>query len=160
MTPPDCSAERIHALHAWYEANVMRMRITPEVERLWLLWLKAGYNGPDLKRVVVYLKRQINSGKRKDGSLALVNLLGIDEHGVHRFATDLGLASANYRVDSKLSALPDSEVAGNPQPARRRDVAEALTPRPGAALTHEQLQARITELETLKRTITTDAIES
>jgi hypothetical protein len=146
---PDCSAERIHALHAWYEANVMKMRCTPEVERLWFQFCKAGYNGQQLKRVILYLRREINRGKRNNGSLSISSMLRPDEAGVLRFSIDLGLSGANYGIESKLSALPASE--GEPaQPQRHGQSTAGAQPLPGVHLTAAQLADRRSQLDALR----------
>lgn len=113
---PQSSNERIAALHAWYSRNVLAMRLTPEVERLWWDWLKAGYNGTDLRDVIRYIRRQISTGKRNEGALKLSNLLARSENGFLKFDEDLGLARArgNLNVDKKLEPAPDAE-AGSPK---------------------------------------------
>jgi hypothetical protein len=105
------SAERLQALHGWYTRNVMALRLTPEVERLWWDWLKAGYNGNDLRDVVRYIRRQISTGKRNEGALKLSNLFARSESGFLKFDEDLGLARArgNLSVDKRLEMAPDSE---------------------------------------------------
>lgn len=105
--------ERITALHTWYQRNVMTVRLTPEVERLWWEWLKAGYNGTDLRDVIRYIRRQISTGKRNEGALKLSNLLARSENGFLKFDEDLGLARArgNLNVDKKLEPAPDSPPA-------------------------------------------------
>lgn len=103
--------QRIHALHAWYSRNVMEVRLTPEVERLWLEWLKSGYNGNDLRAVLIYLRRQICVGKRNEGALKLSNIFERSEDGTfQKFDEDLGLsrARANLSVDKRIEAAPDS----------------------------------------------------
>lgn len=103
---------RINALHAWYCRNVMEMRLTPEVERLWLEWLKAGYCGPDLRDAVRYIRRQIALGKRNEGALKLTNLIARGEVGFIGFDQDLGLARARTNLNpmKKLEPAPDHEA--------------------------------------------------
>lgn len=105
---------RITALHDWYCRNVMPVRLTPEVERLWLEWLKAGYCGPDLRAVILYLRRQIAIGKRNEGSLKLTNLIQRSEAGFIGFDMDLGLARARTNLNpmKKLEPAPDAPNAG------------------------------------------------
>ena len=112
--------QRIHALHAWYARNVMDVRLTPEVERLWLEWLKAGYNGNDLRSVLIYLRRQICVGKRNEGALKLSNLFERSEDGAfQKFDEDLGLsrARANLNVDKRIEAAPDAAPGGRDRAA-------------------------------------------
>lgn len=151
QNPPEARSlfMRIHALHAWYESNVMRIRLTPEIERLWLQFFKAGYNGKDLAKVIKYLRSEINRGKRNNGSLSLSSLLRPDEAGVLRFAIDLGLAGASYGVDKKLTPLPDGEAPAAPLPCPGRNPAvQAQSPEQGP--TAEQLAARNAEFARLK----------
>ncbi len=110
QVPP--SAERIRALHQWYCENVMPLRLTPEVERLWFEWLKAGYCGPDLRDVVLYIRRQISTGKRNEGALKLTNLIQRSEAGFIGFDQDLGLARSrrNLQVDRRLAPAPDAPL--------------------------------------------------
>ena len=106
---PDDLRQRIHALHEWYCQNVMRVRLTPEVERLWLEWLTAGYNGPQLRSVILYLRKQICVSKRNEGALKLSNLFERAEDGSFRkFDEDLGLATSrgNLNIDKKLPPAP------------------------------------------------------
>lgn len=114
MPTPLPSKERIETLHAWYARNVLGVRLTPEVERLWFDWLKAGYNGNDLRDVVRYIRRQINLKQRNEGALKLSNLFLRSEGGFLRFDEDLGLARAraNLNVDKRLEAAPDAEAGG------------------------------------------------
>lgn len=112
--------QRIHALHAWYSRNVMEVRLTPERERLWLEWLKAGYNGNDLRSVLIYLRRQICVGKRNEGALKLSNLFERSEDGAfQKFDEDLGLsrARANLNVDKRIEAAPDAVAGGTARAA-------------------------------------------
>jgi len=101
--------QRITALHEWYCQNVMRVRLTPEIERLWLEWLTAGYNGPQLRGVIIYLRKQISAGKRNDGALKLSNIFERAEDGSFRkFDEDLGLSTslANRSIDKRLAPAP------------------------------------------------------
>lgn len=105
---------RIQQLHEWYCRNVMQVRLTPEVERLWFEWLRAGYSGPDLRDVIRYIRRQISINKRNEGALKLTNLIQRSEGGFIGFDQDLGLARAraNLSVDKRLEPVPDAQSAG------------------------------------------------
>lgn len=126
--------QRIIDLHAWYQRNVLAMRLTPEVERLWWDWMKAGYNGPDLRDVIRYIRRQISLGKRNEGALKLSNLLARSETGFLKFDEDLALsrARANLSVDKRLEPAPGEAQPFLPtprpvnlQPDGRRQISDA-----------------------------------
>lgn len=136
---------RITALHDWYCRNVMPVRLTPEVERLWLEWLKAGYCGPDLRAVILYLRRQIAIGKRNEGSLKLTNLIQRSEAGFIGFDMDLGLARARTNLNpmKKLEPAPDQN-----NPVGRDSVEPSKTPSPPQ---EERAGERRPNLEALKK---------
>jgi hypothetical protein len=138
--------KRIHDLHAWYQRNVLPMRLTPEVERLWWEWFKAGYNGPDLRDVIRYIRRQISLGKRNEGALKLSNLLARTECGFMKFDEDLALsrARANLSVDKRLEALPGELRASAPRGIRP-------APAAGPRMTDSQRLRYLAELKGLKR---------
>lgn len=129
---------RIEALHAWYCRNVLPMRLTPEVERLWLEWLKAGYTGPDLHDVIRYIRRQIALGKRNEGALKLTNLIARGEVGFIGFDQDLGLARArgNLNPMKKLEPAPGQET-----PVGRESLEPSKDPAPSPAPHAPNLEA-------------------
>ena len=141
--------QRINAIHAWYQRNVLNMRQTPEVERLWLEWFRAGYNGHDLRDVIRYIRKQIALGKRNEGALKLSNLLARSEAGFLKFDEDLALSRArgNLRPDRVLEAAPGDGVqtsASAPAP---------VAPAPGAPkvkLTEAQRQEMAQTLRELR----------
>lgn len=141
------TSERVLAIHEWYARNVLPMRRTPEVERLWFDWLKAGYNGHQLRAVVLYIRRQISLGKRNEGALKLSNLLARSESGFLRFDEDLALARArgNLSVDRRLDAAPETEP--EPRTSRPAHPAPNLEPRPA----HHSATARDQFLADLRR---------
>jgi hypothetical protein len=151
--PPDTSAARIHALHAWYEKNVMRFRCTAEVERLWFQFFKDGYTGQDLATVVRYLKAQIRDNKRNPGCLSLSSLLTPDTAGVMRFTTDLGLATANHKASGPLAPLPAGEATAATTPAPGRPPAARL---PTLVIEHptpDQIAERKAEFDRIKKAL-------
>ena len=131
MNPPPLQL-RIAALHAWYARNVMNLRQTPEAERLWFEWLKAGFNGNDLRAVILYIRRQISLGKRNEGALKLSNLLARDESGGFlKFEEDLGLATSrkNLSIDKRLEPSPEA-ATGLPLLGERAGVRASTTSTP------------------------------
>jgi hypothetical protein len=105
MTQPQPIAERIVALHQWYcLALTVSAPLNQAFERYWYDWLKAGYNGKQLARVIRYIQRQIALGKRNEGALKLSNLLNVE-----RFAEDLMIVERNRDPERKLPPLPQGE---------------------------------------------------
>jgi len=124
---------RIEALHTWYcsamggEAIPLNMAF----ERYWFDWLQAGYNGPQLRRVMIYIRREIQAGRRNPGSLKLSNLLNPE-----RFAEDLILLGTKF--DKKLPALPESEGGKSEVRGQRSEVRPET--KAGAERTTSELQ--------------------
>ena len=110
VTPAEykTSEDRAKALHNWF-CGQMRVTIPWNMEwlRRWTEWMSSGYNGPDLRQVIAYLRREISTNKRNVGSLALHNLLNPET-----FGKDLSLCqmakSGALDPDRKLSAPPDA----------------------------------------------------
>lgn len=126
--------QRIVALHDWYCRNVMNVRRTPEIERLWLEWINAGYNGNDLRDVIRYIRKQIALNKRNEGALKLTNLFQRSEHGFVGFDMDLGLARArgNLNPMRKLEAAPDAPAAAQKTGDRSQEAEAPLRADPDA----------------------------
>lgn len=142
---------RIPRLHDWYRTNVMKLPLTAEVERLWLAFFKQGFNGPDLKMVILYLRGQIRAGKRNEGALKLTNLLERTEDGtLLKFAQDLGLAESAKHGRRPLTPLPDGEVLADGHGAEGHQ-----KPMPDAPKgpTREQIEEMNRNFEKLRSTI-------
>ena len=79
--------EQIAAAHQLYcRLTGQTLRLGFDRERQWFEWLRAGFTPEDLRRVVVYLQREIREGRRNVGALKLSNLLQPD-----RFEEDLNI---------------------------------------------------------------------
>ena len=72
------------AHHAYCQWTGQALRLGFDRERQWYEWLRAGFTLEDLRRVVLYLQREIRQGRRNVGALKLSNLLQPD-----RFEEDL-----------------------------------------------------------------------
>lgn len=100
---------RARALHAWF-CDQTGQKIPLSMDRLlrWQEWMVAGHNGPELRKVIIYLRKQINAGKRNDGSLKLSNILRIEQ-----FEEDLGLATMSKSgfldPEKRIAKPPDAE---------------------------------------------------
>ena len=101
----DTAAERIALLHGWYCAAMgTTWPLGMATERYWFDWMAAGYNGKQLRKVMVWLRKEITAGRRNPGSLKLRNLLNPET-----FQEDLFLSGANLDPDVKLPPSPLSE---------------------------------------------------
>ena len=144
---------RIDALHEWYCRNVMVIRLTPQVEKLWFDWLRAGYCGPDLRSVILYIRRQIALGKRNEGALKLSNLIAPGELGYTGFDQDLGLARAraNLNVQKKLEPFPSDSVGDDVRRLHSKADQSLVTssPTPAAPLqpSAQQIAANLAKLK-------------
>jgi hypothetical protein len=110
MTPTEIMAleKRAHDLHDWFNKETGQNLPWTVVWRFrWEEWLAAGFNGPQLRSVFLYRRRQMCEGKRHARSLTLLNLLEPES-----FQADLGLiqmrrAGKDY-TDSKIAPPPDA----------------------------------------------------
>lgn len=92
---------RIQALHSWYcGAMGTGLALNMATERYWFDWVSAGHTGPELRKVMVYLRKEIQRGRRNPGALSLRNLLEVE-----RFEEDLVLAGLD--LGKRLPALEE-----------------------------------------------------
>jgi hypothetical protein len=108
MNPAELET-RAKALHAWFcKETGQNLPWTVVWMFRWEQWLAAGHNGPQLRSVLLYRRRQVSYEKRNMRSLTLLNLLGDEES----FAADLGLVqmrkAGKLDADSKINLPPDS----------------------------------------------------
>lgn len=110
MTPAEINAleARARALHDWFSRETGQNLPWTVIWRFrWEEWLRAGFNGPQLRSVLLYRRRQISDGKRHARSLTLLNLLEPES-----FQADLGLIqmrrAGKLDVDSKIAPPPDA----------------------------------------------------
>jgi hypothetical protein len=130
----------------------MSCQLTPAVERLWFDFCKAGYNGHQMKRVILYLQDQLRqkNPKRNEGCLTLSALLSPDSAGVLRFAVDLGLAERRLRPATRLAPLPEGEAPAAPLPHAGEDAAAGRPASTRTAPTAKQLLERKAEWDRVK----------
>ena len=77
--PPVIGPEHIAGAHQFYcQLTGQNLRLGFERERQWYEWLRAGFTLEDLRRVILYLQREIRQGRRNVGALKLSNLLQPD----------------------------------------------------------------------------------
>lgn len=106
--------ERITAAHQLYcQLTGQTLRLGFDRERQWHEWLRAGFTTDDLRRVILYLQREIRENRRNIGALKLSNLLQPD-----RFEEDLNIR----RV--RLEPPPRPRPAPPPPPPLHEAVRE------------------------------------
>lgn len=97
--------EQAHALYGQLTGQGVSLRF--DRQRMWYEWLRCGFSLEDLRRVIVYLQREIRQGRRNVGALKLSNLLQPD-----RFEEDLAIS----RVCLRAPAPPPPKPAAAPPP--------------------------------------------
>jgi hypothetical protein len=101
--------EHILAAHQLYcRLTGQQVRLGYDRERQWYELLRQGFSLEDVRRVILYLQREIRHGRRNVGALKLSNLLQPD-----RFEEDLNIGRLHLqpprRPAANPSALPLSE---------------------------------------------------
>jgi hypothetical protein len=77
--PQAIGPEQIAAAHQFYcHLTGQNLRLGFDRERQWYEWLRAGFTLEDLRRVILYLQREIRERRRNVGALKLSNLLQPD----------------------------------------------------------------------------------
>jgi hypothetical protein len=103
---PDEFELRAKALHGWFcQATGQDLPWTVVWKFRWDLWLAAGFNGPQLRSVLLYRRRQVYEGKRHMRSMSLLNLLEPES-----FQADLGLIqmrrAGKLDVEARIAMAP------------------------------------------------------
>lgn len=100
----------IASLHECYvRLSGFTIRLDAMRERSWFEFISAGFTFEDLRVVMKYLRKEINSGKRNLGALKFSNLV----QQLDRFEEDLGMAQHNSRPRAVLTQTvrtPDGVV--------------------------------------------------
>ena len=108
-SPPGWDAGAIARAHALYaELTGQRLPLHLERQRQWGLILAQGYGLEEVRRLILYLQREIRAGRRYVGALKLSNLLQLD-----RFEEDLALTRLQLRPPSP----PPSPASPMPSPS-------------------------------------------
>lgn len=99
--------KRARALHWWFnQATRQDVPWTIIWRFRWEEWLNAGFNGPQLRSVLLYRRKQVHEGKRHMRSMSLINLLEPES-----FQADLGLINmrkaGNMDIEKRLPAAPE-----------------------------------------------------
>jgi len=86
MNPVIDSAQIVQAHELYCRRTGQTLRLDYVRERQWYELLRAGFTLEEVRRVIVYLQREIREGRRNVGALKLSNLLQPD-----RFEEDLNI---------------------------------------------------------------------
>ena len=96
---------QVHELYCQLTGQNLRLDLVRE--RQWYELLHQGFTLEQIRRVIVYLQREIREGRRNVGALKLSNLLQPD-----RFEEDLNIR----RVRLEPPARPTPQAAAPPRP--------------------------------------------
>jgi hypothetical protein len=97
---------RIANLHAWFCGETgQQLPLTMDLIFRWETWLAAGHSGPELRKVLLYLRREIEAQRRRPGCLKLRNLLQVET-----FEDDLAL----YQMDRAGKMSSETRIANPP----------------------------------------------
>lgn len=108
----NASRQQIEAVHRLYcQLTGQNLRLGFERERQWFEWLRAGFTPEDLRRVILYLQREIRQGRRYVGALKLSNLLQPD-----RFEEDLNIRRVRLEAPPRPQPAPPA-----PLPEKERE---------------------------------------
>ena len=119
----DCG-QILQAHELYCQLTGQKLRLDMGRERQWYELLHQGFTCEELKRVIIYLQREIREGRRNVGALKLSNLLQPD-----RFEEDLNIRRVRLEPPARPAPPPfkPSPPAGEPEQARRqRQALEAL----------------------------------
>jgi hypothetical protein len=112
------SAQIVQAHELYCRLTGQKLRLDYVRERQWYELLHQGFTIEEVRRVIVYLQREIREGRRNVGALKLSNLLQPD-----RFEEDLNIR--RVRLETPPSAPPKPAATPQPTDHERRRV-EAL----------------------------------
>lgn len=94
--------EQILSAHQLYgHLTGQQVRLGYDRERLWYELLRQGFTLEDLRRVILYLQREIRRERRQVGALKLSNLLQPD-----RFEEDLNISRVRLEAPRPPTVAP------------------------------------------------------
>jgi hypothetical protein len=118
MNPRIESAHILQA-HALYgRLTGQNLRLDYVRERQWYELLRAGFTLEDVRRVILYLQREIREGRRNVGALKLSNLLQPD-----RFEEDLHIRRVRLEAPARPAAHSVPPPLSPEERERRRTAA-------------------------------------
>jgi len=122
MSQPPDSAIIAQAHQLYCELTGQPLRLDFVRERQWYELLRHGFTLLELRRVIVYLQREIREGRRNIGALKLSNLLQPD-----RFEEDLHIRHVRLEPPVRSSpAEPASTLSPEETQHRYQQVVEHL----------------------------------
>ena len=129
---PRIGIEEITAAHQLYcELTGQKLTLAYNRQRDWYELLRAGFELSDLRRLILYLQKEIREHRRNLGALKLSNLLQLD-----RFEEDLALSRIRLRAPLPR---PSATKVSEPKP---KDTVQGRQ----RALAHiRSLKAQLTE---------------
>lgn len=114
--------QRIAAAHELYcQLTGQTLRLGFDRERLWYDWLRAGFTSEDLRRVILYLQREIREGRRNVGALKLSNLLQLD-----RFEEDFNIRRVRLQPPPPPAPPPPAPLPEAQRELRRQQCLEQI----------------------------------
>ena len=107
---PAIGPQHIAAAHQFYcHLTGQSLRLGFDRERQWYEWLRAGFTLEDLRRVILYLQREIREGRRNVGALKLSNLLQPDRFEEDLHIRRVRLEPSAHPVRQPPAALPEAQ---------------------------------------------------
>lgn len=120
MNPAIDSAQIVQAHELYCRLTGQKLRLDYVRERQWYELLHQGFTLEEVRRVILYLQREIREGRRNVGALKLSNLLQPD-----RFEEDLNIRRVRLEAPAPLSS-PRAPSAASDQEQRRREALKQL----------------------------------
>lgn len=117
MNPGNQHIIQAHALYC--RLTGQKLRLDYVRERQWYELLRAGFTLEEVRRVIVYLEREICEGRRNVGALNLSNLLQPD-----RFEEDLNIR--RVRLEPPAPSCPPKPAPPMTSPDQQQGWAQAL----------------------------------
>ena len=110
-----------HALYCQLTGQTLSLGF--DRERMWFELLRQGYQPEQLRRVILYLQREIRAQRRNVGALKLSNLLQPD-----RFEEDLNISRVKLNNPSSIKQTQPSQptITPNQQEHGRQRALECL----------------------------------
>jgi hypothetical protein len=113
------SQQILQAHELYCQLTGQKLRLDYLRERQWYELLHQGFTLIEVRRVIVYLQREIREGRRNVGALKLSNLLQPD-----RFEEDLNIRCV--RLEPPVRSAPSKSIVPLPPHERERRRRQAL----------------------------------